>query len=107
MGNPGRWQVSLKSIHGEVKRIPYAEWLDEDLRYIKLQNPSKLDLESGKSVGTQTCLGSFNGGGDIPSKDIYTLTAKVKQTSSKAYNHPLTLEFFAIGEENNGNKNIL
>lgn len=100
-------QVSLKSVKGKVKKIPYAEFMDEDLRYIELQNPPQLDLDLGKSVRTHAYLGNFNGGGDIPSKDIYTLTAKVKQTSSKVYNHPLTLEFFTIGEENIGDKNIL
>lgn len=100
-------QVSLKSLRGKIKKIPQGEFGAEDLLYIELQEPPKLDLDLGKSAKQQTYLGSYNGGGDIPSKDIYTFTAKVKQVSGKAYSHPLTLEFFTIGEENNGDKNIL
>ncbi len=100
-------QISLKSLKGKIKKIPQAEFNDDDLRYIELQQPPKLNLDLGKSARQQTYLGSYNGGGDIPSKDIYTFAAKVKQVSGKVYNHPLTLEFFTIGEENNGDKNIL
>ena len=67
-------QVSLKSIKGKIKKIPYTEFMDEDLRYIELQSPPKLDLDLGKSVETYSYMGSFGGGGDIPSKDSSSLS---------------------------------
>ncbi len=42
-----------------------------------------------------------------PNMIDYVFTAKIKQTSAGSYNHELKVEYFAIGEEVDGDNYIL
>ena len=98
--------VSLKNVKGKVKKIPVEMLSEEDLRYIELINPPQLNLDLGKKSEPRNYPPTYDNE-SLPRQMLYTFSARVKQTSSKPYARQLTLEFFNVGEENNGDKNIL
>jgi len=96
----------LKTAKGKQKKIPLAQLSAEDLEYIELSNPPKLNIDfSAKSTPVFSVV---DGGppGIIVARD-YCAKVKLKQTSAGAYNHMLCVEFFAIGKEIDGNKHVL
>ncbi|MDZ8120337.1 SHD1 domain-containing protein [Pontiella agarivorans] len=99
-------EVTLKTVRGRIRKVPLAGLCKEDRRYIELLNPPRLDLELGKTSDQRVYPPTYNES-ELPRQTIYTFTARVKQLSGRPYHRPLTLEFFNIGEENNGDKNIL
>lgn len=99
-------EVTLKTARGRVRKIPLEKLAEEDLRYIELLNPPRLELELGKVSDQRVYPPTYNDQ-ELPRQTLFTFTAKVKQLSGEPYRRQLTLEFFNIGEENNGDKNIL
>ncbi|MDF7825482.1 hypothetical protein P4B35_15755 [Pontiellaceae bacterium B12227] len=99
----------LKTPKGRQKKVPLAQLTDEDINYIELAMPPKLALDFSKKsnqkplpeqspyISNQRPLQIFG----------YTFGVKVKKTSSGAYNHPLKIEYFAIGEEVDGDNWVL
>ena len=102
-------QISLKNIKGKVKKIEIAQFGEEDLRYIELLNPPKLDVEVTKTTERRkyppTEPDSPNL--ELPRSAFYTFTGQIKQRSNKVYTQELMAEIFVIGGENNGDKYIL
>lgn len=98
-------QIVLKTSRGKQVKTPVVDFSDEDLSYIQIANPPKFDVSfvrSSKPVSLQTTPYLD----EIPPRVLdWSLGAKVKQEGSMTYNHPLTVEYFAIGQQYlDGNK---
>ncbi|MBN2163311.1 MAG: hypothetical protein JXR25_17055 [Pontiellaceae bacterium] len=79
---------------------------EDDIEYLELENPPILDLSFKKSI-EQKNFSMIRYAEDRPPEWRANFGAKVAQKSSGDYNHPLTVEFFAIGQEIKGNRYIL
>lgn len=99
-------QIALKSVKGKVKKIPVSEFSAEDLQYLELINPPRLELEVGKSSDQRRYPPTHNNN-NLPRQNIFTFFTRIKQASNKVYSHGLTVEVFIIGDEKNGDKNLL
>lgn len=95
--------VVLKTIRGKQKKIALDLLSDEDVRYVSLSNPPRLELDLGKK--TQSRRLKYDASHLIGILE-YTFTAKVESSTMK-YNHPLRVDYWAIGSEIGGNKYIL
>jgi hypothetical protein len=97
----------LNTAEGKQLKLPLNQVSDADVDFSKLSMPPKLDLELSKS-STQCKWGdTYNGEIRTVSGNIFTYTAKIRQTSTRPYGFGLTAEMFVIGDEIGGNKNIL
>jgi len=87
-------KVVLKTSRGKQLKIPLAKLSPADREYIELINPPKFAIDFVKHTMP-------------PRVNDFTFGAKVKQRGAGAYNHELTVEYFAIGKERLGNKYVL
>ncbi|MDF7807742.1 SHD1 domain-containing protein [Pontiellaceae bacterium B12219] len=97
----------LKTVAGKQLKLPLNNVSDADVDYSKLSMPPKLDLELSKSSSQCKWGDTYNGEPRTVRGNIYTYTAKIRQTSTQPYGFGLTAEMFVIGDEIGGNKNIL
>jgi len=100
-------QVVVKDAKGKQLKIPMATLSPADLEYIELEQPPKLIINFTKQSNQRTRPTSPYLNEDPIRIMDYTFGAKVKQDSAKTYNHELKVEYFAIGGEITGDKNIL
>ncbi|MBN2163183.1 MAG: hypothetical protein JXR25_00020 [Pontiellaceae bacterium] len=101
--------VLLETISGEQRKIPSDQLSAEDQYFLDLSNPPELRVEFSKTSDQVqlTTLGPYDNSRPLAIVD-YTFGVKMKSASSVDYNHPLTVEYFAIGEEvRNGDNYIL
>ncbi|MDF7823582.1 SHD1 domain-containing protein [Pontiellaceae bacterium B12227] len=98
-------KIVLRSPTGKQLKIPVSKFTPEDLRYIDLENPpdytvSFVRSSSQKLIETTPYLNETP-----PRILVYNFGAKVKQTSARDYNHELTMEYYAVGQQYlDGNK---
>jgi hypothetical protein len=97
-------KVSLKTNRGKLIKVPESEMSLEDITFIELYNPPNLELGASRTTKQRVFPDSF---GELPSAVYNDVTAVVKQKSTRPYKHPLTIEFFVVGEEKSGDKYIL
>ncbi|VGO19797.1 SHD1 domain-containing protein [Pontiella sulfatireligans] len=103
-------QVALKMPKGRQQKIPLAALSDADLEYIDFATPPEFSIDfSKKSSQLPRPEESPYIWGDLRPLQIfgYTFGVKLKQKSAGAYNHELTVEYFAIGEEVDGDNWVL
>jgi len=100
----------LKTENGKTLKIPLDRLSKADLKYIDLERPLKLSIDFLKK-STQVPnppLSPFLNGGQRPLKRFnFVFGARVKQTAARTYNHELTVEYFAVGKEVDGNCYVL
>ncbi|MEN8255355.1 MAG: hypothetical protein ABFR33_07790 [Verrucomicrobiota bacterium] len=100
-------KVVLETAKGKQQKIPVTELSPEDRNHVELINPPEFNIDFSKQTSQRIPdPGPYNQDAVIRVID-YVFGAKLKQTSSGAYNHELRVEFFAIGAENGGDKYIL
>jgi hypothetical protein len=95
---------------GRQHKLPKADLSEADRRFLEMADPPELKIEYSKTsdqINETRFIGPYIA--VRPSATFeYTFGAKVKQASSGDYNHPLTVEYFAIGEQiNDSDKYIL
>ena len=97
--------ILLKSPKG--KNIKYAGNLfsQEDLDFIELEMPPRLDIELSKITEQRVFPETHSR--QLPRSLYYSFTCKIKQVSSIQYNPELTAEMFCFAEELDGDKKIL
>jgi len=99
----------LKTARGKQLKIPMDQLAAVDREYIELINPPKFSIDFVKlsdSKANRYKMSPFNP--ELPPRvNDFTFGAKVKQRSPGDYNHQLTIEYFAIGQETLGNQYIL
>jgi hypothetical protein len=101
-------KLVLKDVNGEEHTIPRENFVlsEADEEYLELENPPELDLLFRKSIERKN-FAMIRGAENRPPEQRANFGAKVVQKGSGDYNHPLTVEFFAIGQEIKGDKYIL
>ncbi len=99
--------VTLKNKRGKTFNIPQEQLSEKDQQFIQLAIPPKLDINFSKSSKLRVLPFTQSKPEDIPNISIYTFSTTIKKTSTKPYNHKLTAEFFAIGQEVNNATYIL
>ncbi len=97
----------LKDARGRQRKIPLAQLSDEDRLFIELAQPPKFNIDFSKKSSQQFFKESPFLAGYVPKHLDYIFSARLKQTSAGVYNHELKVEFFAIGEEIDGDNYIL
>ena len=100
-------KVILEDSHGRQRKVPLARFSGEDRKFIELAQPPKFNIDFSKK--SSLFIGKMSPfSPSIPPKMLdYVFGAKLKQTSTGEYNHELTVEFFAIGAENFGDRFVL
>ena len=91
---------------GGMQKVPLNSLSDEDREYIELENPPRLKLGVSNVNAPRFTIVEGAPSGEVQSY-LYTYTGKARQESNATYNHPLTVEFFAVGAEIHGDKYIL
>ena len=99
-------KVVLDTAKGKKAKIPLSQLSEEDREYVELSNPPEFDIDF--SAKSEQVFSIKDGGpsGQTMARD-YRAKVRLKQKSTGAYNHELCVEFFAIGAEITGNRNIL
>ncbi len=98
----------LKDARGRQRKIPLAEFSDEDRLFIELARPPKFNIDFFKKSSTRTIdSGPYADPRWSPRIYDYVFSARLKQTSAGKYSQQLKVEFFAVGEEVNGDNYIL
>jgi len=100
-------KVSLKNAKGRLLKIPQGQLSGEDLKFIQLETPPKLDISFSKQSKQRIYAETLFSTDPPPSSAHYVFSAKIKQTSTKSYDQELQVEVFAIGAEVDGDKYIL
>ena len=101
--------VVVKTSRGKQRKVPYARLSGADQLYVDLANPPEFNLDFPKK-SRQIPLpdpGPFQNKLPVMQLFDYTFGVKIKQLSTGDYNHPLTVEYFAIAEEVDGDNYIL
>jgi hypothetical protein len=102
-------KVVLKGARGNLRKIPLAQVSAEDRKFIELAQPPTFNFSFFKSTSQQKIkLSPFAQlSTDVPKIIDYVFTANLEQTSVRSYGSELQVEFFAIGEEIDGDNYIL
>jgi hypothetical protein len=92
-------KVVLKTVKGKQIKIPFNELSEADQQFIELSNPPTLSMSFVKSENQQRVATSPYLTEDEPRILEYSFGAKMRQTSSRAYNYELTAEYYAFGQQ--------
>jgi hypothetical protein len=99
--------VILKTGKRKQVKMPLETLSEADRLYISLAVPPKLDINFLKTTKPRKFGATMEGKAPPVVGSFYTFAARIKQTSTRPYGHPLTAEFFAIGDEIGGQKKML
>jgi len=98
--------VNVEDPQGKLIKLPLSELSEEDLTYLEFLNPPELKVEYIKETQPwQTVADDWidNFGGSHVNHPIFVINgrfgARIKMTSNKPYNHPLTVEVFALTKQ--------
>jgi hypothetical protein len=97
----------LKDARGSLRKIPLAQISAEDRKFIELARPPEFDISFSKTSSQRFLKPSPLDVSELPRLSDYVFCAKLKQMSAGFYGHELRVEFFAIGEEIDGDNYIL
>ncbi len=97
----------LKDSRGRAKKIPLVQLSGEDREFIELALPPTFNIDFSKQSNQRILKQSPYNDTPPPKLLDYVFSATLKQTSAGEYNHELQVEFFAIGEEIDGDNYIL
>jgi hypothetical protein len=98
MGN-----VLLETPQGQQQKISFSKLSEADRKIAELARPPEFNIEFSKTFSKRTVPPSHLNYWEQPKLLDYTFGVTLKQTSTGTYNHPLTVEYFAIGKQINGN----
>ncbi|MDF7799036.1 hypothetical protein P4C99_06150 [Pontiellaceae bacterium B1224] len=99
----------LTDEQGRQRKVPLTQFSEEDRVYMELAQPPKFNFDFSKSSKQRFFKESIfiEGVRWLPKHIDYTFSARIKQTFAGDYNHQLKVEFFAVGEEIEGDNYIL
>ncbi len=98
-------KISLKTLKGKIIKVSASDLSSEDLTYIELASPPKLELSISKNSKARVFPDTLSN--EIPTSDYYNFKAVIKKKSNKKYSFELTAELFVIGREKIGDKHTL
>ncbi|MDF7825952.1 hypothetical protein P4B35_18120 [Pontiellaceae bacterium B12227] len=99
--------IILKNAKGRQLKIPAEKLSEGDRLYASLAMPPDLDINFAKTTKPRKFGGTVRGIDPPVRGNFYTFSARIKQTSRRPYGHQLTAEYFAVGDEIGGNRNVL
>lgn len=96
--------VVLENSKGKQVKIPLQQLSADDRTYVELARPPKFDVEFVKrseSVIDRYILSPTELEWNVmpPMVNDYTFGASVRQTGASDYNHELTIEYYALGQQ--------
>ncbi len=100
----------LKNRNGKQVKIPISFLCDADRNFIDLSNPPvfELDFSNTSSQRPLPEQSPYINADQRPLRIFdYTFGAKIRQKTAREYNHELTVEFFAVGDEVDGCNHVL
>lgn len=98
----------LEDPAGIMRKLAMEQLSTEDRRYAELARPPEFNIDcSVKSTQYTYRASPYTRASYVPKRMDYVFGARLKQTSVGVYNHELTVELFAIGEEIDGDNYIL
>jgi len=100
-------KVVLEELGGRQRKIPLNRLSGEDMEFIELASPPKFNINFSKQSNQRMIKEGPIISGNPPKVLDYVFSAKLAQTSAGEYSHELKVEFFAVGEETNGDNFIL
>ncbi|MEI6891782.1 MAG: hypothetical protein V5783_06380 [Pontiella sp.] len=102
-------RVLFESKRGKQARVSLDQFSSEDLDYIMLRRPPKLDVELIKDIKQKTFTMELVSTSTAvrPPEDRCHFGMRIKQQNPGNYNYELFAECFVIGRERLGNKHIL
>ena len=100
--------VVLKTSRGKRLKIPFSRFSEADQRHIDLANPPEFKIDFLRK-SSQVPIPDNGPWANVPIMHLYDYTfgVRIKQSSSGNYSHPVTVEYFAIGDEVDGDNYIL
>lgn len=103
-------QAVFKSAKGKQKKIPLAELSEESLNELQLLRPPEfsLDFRHISRQLPQIEVTPYWAAQPLTADKEYTFGVRIKQKgSSRKYDHPLTIKYYAIGDEADGDNLVL
>ncbi len=102
-------KIVLRDSRGKTRKIPLDRFSEADRLFIELENPPefKIDFTKQSKQYSYPQKEKTYSSSELPPTVDYVFGAKLKQTSAGSYTHELHVEFFAIGEEIDGDNYIL
>ena len=99
----------LKTARGKQVKIPVSQLSPEDRRYMEFESPPEFLLNFSKNSNSVTPPEESPYVGSLRPLQITDMTfgVRLKQRSTKTYPHELRVEYFAFGEEVDGNNYVL
>ena len=83
---------------GKKKKVKKRFLSAEDLSFIELKNPPKLDLDIRKKSSLMQYSNRFDTT-ELPKVFVWEFGARIRKVSSGKYKHPLKLEMFVIAKQ--------
>lgn len=103
-------RVWLTTKDGREVKLFTRELCDADRKYLELSNPPKLKIRFSHRSDQQP-LPPQAPGRDYSRRPVkitdYKFGAEVQLTDNRTYHYPLTVEYFAIGQELDGNNYVM
>ncbi len=102
-------KVVLRDAKGKNQKIPVDLFSEKDRTFMEMDNPPEFKIEVARKHTQYRWPIKRNSLAldKLPGVFDYVFTAKIKQDSTGYYPHELHVEFFAIGEEIDGDNYIL
>ncbi len=94
--------IVLENEKGKLEKIPLSRLSMEDRAFAELERPPRFNIGFSRKTSRRKVPPSRKSSWLQPKLFDHVYTATLKQTSAGAYNHPLHIEFFAIGKQING-----
>lgn len=102
--------VVLKTAREKQVKVPFSDLSEADREFVGLLNPPRFNINFSKKSDfvPPPPLSPYEGIEQRPLQLFdYTFGAELKQTSAGTYEHKLKVEYFAIGEEVDGDNYVL
>ncbi|RKX46833.1 MAG: hypothetical protein DRP64_02650 [Verrucomicrobia bacterium] len=102
-------KMVLETTKGRQRKIPIAQLSPEDRLYVELANPPDFLINFSKKGAyvAPPPISPYESRMRPLQITDFTFSAKVKQSSTRVYSHELQVEFFAFGEEVDGDNYVL
>lgn len=97
----------LRNEQGKTIKIPMSKLSESDRTHILLSIPPDLDINFLKTTEQGRFGDTVNAQAPPVRSNIYTFSTRIKKTSTRPYDFDLKVEFFAVGNEFNGDKRVL
>jgi hypothetical protein len=92
-------KIALKTAAGKQVKIDLADFSEEDQRYVELSNPPQFNIDFTKKSTQRMVQVTPHLNEVAPRVFDWKFGARAKQSSPRAYKHPLRMEYFAVGQQ--------